>query len=392
MAPAVSVVLVHYRAGRLAARAVAAVHADLAAAGLAGEVLVVDNGGDDDDRAALAGLPARLLDPGENLGFAGGVDLGAAEARGETLVLMNPDVLVLPGCLGALAAELAAGADVAGPRFWWDSGRRVLLPPAEARGRLDELLAALAAGGGRWQRIARARWRRHARRHWRAERPLASFALSGALLAVRRAAWERVGPFDTAYRLYFEETDWLARAAGRGLVARYVPAAEAVHLHGESARREPRAAAWFEESARRFRRRHLGRATAAVVERLAAAAGRRAEGRAARVPAAGGGAGTGSGATSGAASAELAAAATVPAAEIDLRPWLAAGPLWVEVSPLERGFPAGAERLAPPLAARWSLPAEVRSRVDAPLVARLVADSGRELARFVLDASLAGAA
>ena len=61
---------------------------------------------------------------------------------------MNPDVRVLPGCLGALMDALNAGAAVAGPRFYWDEGRRMLLPPAEERSRRSELLALLGGARG----------------------------------------------------------------------------------------------------------------------------------------------------------------------------------------------------------------------------------------------------
>ncbi|MBV8200259.1 MAG: glycosyltransferase, partial [Acidobacteria bacterium] len=245
-----AVVLVHYHTPRLAAAAVGALQRDLAsgpgaAAGLDVEWLLVDNGSDAAGRELLASLPLRLLEPGRNLGYAGGVNLGVASSRAELVLLMNPDVLVLPGCAAALVDCLRAGAAAAGPRFFWDSGRRLLLPPAERRGRGSELLAVLAASrGGGWAERARRRSRRHCRRHWLAAAPLPSHSLSGSLLAVRRAAWERVGGFDEGFRLYFEETDWLLRLRRAGLPARFVPAAEAVHLYGRSAALEPRAAEW----------------------------------------------------------------------------------------------------------------------------------------------------
>ena len=68
-----AIVLVHYHTPDLAAAAVAAVRADAAAAGLGEpEVVVVDNGSDPAGRAVLAGLAAELVEPGENLGYAGG--------------------------------------------------------------------------------------------------------------------------------------------------------------------------------------------------------------------------------------------------------------------------------------------------------------------------------
>jgi GT2 family glycosyltransferase len=376
-AATLAVVLVHYHTPRLAAAAVAALERDLAAgregaAGLEVEWLLVDNGSDEAGRELLAELPVRLLEPGRNLGYAGGVNLGVASSRAELVLLMNPDVLVLPGCAGKLLDCLRAGAAAAGPRFYWDSGRRLLLPPAEARSRRGELLAWLAATrGGAWSEWARRRSRRHWRRHWQATAPLPSHGLSGSLLAVTRAAWERVGGFDEGFRLYFEETDWLLRLRRAGLPARFVPAAEAVHLYGRSAALEPRAGEWFEESARRFRRRHYGAWFAGLLDRLGRAAERRR--RQPRDPA------------GSAALPALPPLPPLPAEGLDLGAY--PRPLWIEVSPNPTGFPAAAERLEGDAAGgRWTLPAEIAGRLDAgPWWVRLSDERGRDLAAFRLE-------
>lgn len=331
-----AVILVHYHTPELAAAAVEALRADLAGTGIEVEWRLVDNGSDEAGRALLAALPVERIDPGTNLGYAGGVNLGAERSTAEVMVLMNPDVIVQPGCVPALLDALAAGADVAGPRFWWDRGRRLLQPPSEVRARREELARVLAGKSPTWAERARRRWRRHARRHWEAREPLASFSLSGSLLALRRPAWEAVGPFDAGYRLYFEETDWLLRAERRGLAGRYVPAAGAVHLYSQSADREPRAAGWFEESARRFRRRWYGPRFTGLLEGLDRRLPRR-----------------------------VAVASGIPPGGLRLPQEPSAYPLWVEVSPDPLGFPAAAERLATPPDGPWDLPAEILERVPA---------------------------
>jgi hypothetical protein len=194
----------------------------------------------------------------------------------------------------------------------------------------------LAGKSPAWAERARRRWRRHARRHWEAREPLPSLSLSGSLLALRRSAWEAVGPFDEGYRLYFEETDWLLRAGRQGLTGRYVPAAGAVHLYSQSAGREPRAAEWFEESARRFRRRWYGPGFAGLLEGL----DRRLPGH-------------------------VAAASGIPEGGLRLPEEPSAYPLWVEVSPSPLGFPAAAERIAAPPGEPWNLPLEILERVPA---------------------------
>lgn len=354
-----AVILVHYHTPGLAAAAVEALRADLAAAGLAAEWLLVDNGSDAAERSRLESLGVRRIDPGTNLGYAGGVNLGMSSCKAEAVVLMNPDVLVLPGCVPALLGRLQAGAAVAGPAFFWDRGRRLLLPPGEARGRREALLAVLAGRDERWAARARRHWRRHARRHWESRAPLASHALSGGLLAIQRSAWERVGPFDEGFKLFFEETDWLLRAGRGGLRSEYVPAAEAVHLYHQSAAAEPRAGQWFEESAQRFRRLHYGPWFASVLEALAR---RMPERRESDLPA-------------------------LPESGLDL-PRQADYPLWIEVSPNLAGFPAAAERIERPEGV-WRLPEEIARRLPGAAWRIQVTDRhGRELCRRSLTAAM----
>jgi GT2 family glycosyltransferase len=73
--------------------------------------VVVDCASRDDTsavaRAALGGR-GTVLEPGENLGFAGGCNAGADATSAPLLVLLNPDAVPEPGFLDALRA--AAGA------------------------------------------------------------------------------------------------------------------------------------------------------------------------------------------------------------------------------------------------------------------------------------------
>jgi GT2 family glycosyltransferase len=328
-----SIILVHYHTPALVVEAVAALRRDLATTDLEAEILLVDNGSEPEDRPALHALGLKWIDPGGNTGYAGGVNRGVAAARAPHLVVMNPDVLVRPGCLAALHGVVAGGTAAAGPRFFWDRGERLLLPLAEARTRRWEWLAARAAGSARRGDRALTAWRRHARAAWEAREPYPTHDLSGALLAFRRDAFDRIGPFDEGYRLYFEETDWLHRLRRAGLSALYLPAARAVHLFNRSAGSEPKSAAWFADSQARFRRRAYGPLFARLLEAVER-----------RVPAPAGG-----------------AVHPIPpdAAEVALEGLEA--PCWVEVSPSPLGFPAAAEWVEK--GARWRLPEELVPQV-----------------------------
>jgi GT2 family glycosyltransferase len=365
-APSLAIVLVHFHAPAAVRAALAALDRDLEHGGIAAEWCVVDNGSTDDERAELAGLGRRVVAGRGNHGFAAGVNQGFASTAASHVLVLNPDVEVLPGCARALLDELGRGTAAAAPRLWWDHERRYLLPPGEERSRGWEILTLLARRFAGPAARARRRWRRDARRHWEARESLRSTRLSGAALAIARDAWARVGPFDETYRLYFEETDWLLRLEAAGLASRQAAGAEAVHAFAHSTKGEPRAREWFEQSARLFRERRYGRWFARLHDRLARAL----------APSSG----------------TAASSATQPAsawdqASLSNRLGVAAdATLWLELSPNREGFPAAGERVRGGDLASWRPPVALMraSGLDAMGLCAVTA-SGREIGRWWVD-------
>src|SRR5204862_8079840 len=87
------------------------------------ELIVVINGADATVRERLAHRAEedgriRLLDPGRNIGFAPGCNIGAAAARGEHLAFINPDCNLAPGTLTAILDVLSRQ-----PKAWLIGGR-----------------------------------------------------------------------------------------------------------------------------------------------------------------------------------------------------------------------------------------------------------------------------
>ena len=274
----ISAVVVSYRSAGLAARALESLRWDAAKANLTLETIAVVNSGDPEEARALASAADRVVDPGRNLGFAGGLNAGIGVARGEILVLANPDVVVRAGALAALAAEARGTLVAAGPALFLDDGETLHLPPAEephpfdlARRRLPEA-GAQAAFRRRFRRARQAA----AGTERRETRPAS--ALSGAFVAVSRQTLERVGPFDAGYVLYFEENDWQRRLRMAGGRLSRVGAARVVHRYNQSARLEPRAAGWFAASERRYFETHFGARGPRALDALAAAVPSRAAG------------------------------------------------------------------------------------------------------------------
>jgi GT2 family glycosyltransferase len=186
------------------------------------EVIVVDNASTDGSAAAArAGFPGvRVLETGENPGFAAGANRGAAAARGDVLVFLNPDARLLDGALAALvdALLLVPGAGIAGGALVDERGR---WQPAWARfAPIPHLLLDTTIGrlGSRMRR-----------------RPYAVDWVYGTFMAVRRDVFRQLGGFDARYFLYGEDLDLCYRAGGLGVRTVHVPAARAMHARNVSA-------------------------------------------------------------------------------------------------------------------------------------------------------------
>ena len=119
-----SVVIVNWNAGPALLDCLASVPAG--GAGVL-ETIVVDNASSDGSLAAARERHpgVRVVETGANLGFAAGANRGAAVARGDALVFLNPDARVEAGAIDGLVAALAAtpGAGIAGGGLVGADGR-----------------------------------------------------------------------------------------------------------------------------------------------------------------------------------------------------------------------------------------------------------------------------
>jgi GT2 family glycosyltransferase len=96
-------VIVAYNSGPALVRCLESLRAE----GGEHEVIVVNNGEPAPEIEEAAAMPgARVVEPGENLGYAGGSSLGAREATGDVLVFLNPDTTVASGAIGELLRAL----------------------------------------------------------------------------------------------------------------------------------------------------------------------------------------------------------------------------------------------------------------------------------------------
>jgi GT2 family glycosyltransferase len=231
------------------------------------EVIVIDSASADGTPAMVAAeFPAvRLVASDQNLGYAGGNNLGLGHARGRYLFVLNPDTELRPGALDALRAYLDAHPRVgaAGPQVLRPDGT-----PQPTRRRFPTL--GLAFFESTWlQRLAPRGW---LRRYYAEDLPdgqaVAVDWVVGAALFVRRAAYEQVGGLDEDFFMYSEELDWQRRFRAAGWEVHHVPAASVVHYEAGSSAQVPAAThIRFNTSKVRYFRKYHGPAAAEALRR-----------------------------------------------------------------------------------------------------------------------------
>jgi len=172
-------------------------------AGLAHEIIFVDDGSTDGTREWLAALaaPCRALLNERNAGFAATCNRGAAAAAGEVLFFLNNDLVLLPGWFEPM----------------WRHARRRSGIGLVGNVQLNAATGAIDHAGIRFNHQAKPehdRTRPLAAR-WRGWRSVP--ALTGACFAVRREVWHRLGGFDEGVVNGGEDIDLCLRARAAGL-------------------------------------------------------------------------------------------------------------------------------------------------------------------------------
>lgn len=203
---------------------------------IATEILVVDNASRDGSAEMVAAeFPrVRLFRTTENIGFGRANNVALAEARGRYLVLLNSDAFLQDGALERAIAHMDAepGCGIAGARLVSRDGS----PQPSAR-MFHTVLTDAIVLSGLAHRYPRSRFFGRLDRTWSdLSQPASVDWIPGAFAIVRPEALERVGHFDPAFFLYYEEVDLCRRIKNAGYEVCYWPDVVVTHLGGESSR------------------------------------------------------------------------------------------------------------------------------------------------------------
>lgn len=224
-APDVSVLIVGYNSAELISACIESVKT--AAHRHSCEILLVDNGDGSTETLVSQQFPqVRIIPSRGNIGFAAGNNLLARSAKAPLLLLLNPDMVALPGSIDALVeasksytAAAAWGGVTVDQEGKPDTGNAIAMPS------MGEFLS-VALGRSRI-----------------GNGPVAGLdsdacvdVLVGGFVMFSRKAWDEVGGLDERYFLYCEEVDLFYRLQLKGYEAWRISSATGAHkaAHGNT--------------------------------------------------------------------------------------------------------------------------------------------------------------
>lgn len=204
------------------------------------ELIVVDNASPEDQHALLDPLIDRgvnVVYSEDNLGYAGGNNLGMQHVHSDHVMISNPDVLFMPGALQKIM-DVVYGHPEAGmvaPRSWLEAGFHFIHPPMNRTtlGRhLREFVGRIFKPLGRDYSMKRSR---AALRYWAGDDVIDVRTNSGFCFCMPTELARKLGPFDPAFPFYFEDDDLSIRVEQAGYKLLYVKGAKVIHFYNKSA-------------------------------------------------------------------------------------------------------------------------------------------------------------
>ena len=199
------------------------------------QVIVLDNNSTDGTVALIqARFPeVKLLTPGQNLGFARGVNEAARHADADYLLLLNPDTVVVDHAIDVVVdfARKSPAYGLYGGRTLKPDGS---LEPSSCWGLPSLWSTAMFACGlstvARRNRVLDP----ESLGGWGRDTVREVGVITGCFLLVRRSVWQQLDGFDERFFMYGEDVDLATRARKAGYRPVICPQAQLVHEVGQS--------------------------------------------------------------------------------------------------------------------------------------------------------------
>ena len=198
------------------------------------EIIVVDNHSTDGSNTMIRQDFANVeyIYNAENLGYAGAVNQALQKAKGNFIILLNADTLMLPGTLSSMFTFLTQhpSIGIAGCRITYPNGKLqrscrsypTLMNLISENFYLDKLFPFISL------------FNRPFMSDFKYDSTRQVDVIMGAFMAVRRKVIEEIGGMDERFFMYSEETDWCYRTKQSGWEIIFYPDAKIVHSESAS--------------------------------------------------------------------------------------------------------------------------------------------------------------
>ena len=230
--PLVSIIILNYNAGELLLNCVDSLkkstYTNL-------EILIVDNiSSDNSQKKCKEKFPdIKLIQNYENLGYCGGNNVGIKEAKGEFIVILNPDTIIEPNCIDELIlAYNKFGNALYQPKILSLNEKDII----QSTGNMLHVF-----GFG----FARDKGNKVTNKEESIEK--IGYA-SGTCLFTSREVFDKIGLLDEFLFLYHDDLDLGWRAAQIGINSYYVPKSKIFHVESYSLKWSSKKFYWLERN------------------------------------------------------------------------------------------------------------------------------------------------
>jgi GT2 family glycosyltransferase len=235
----VSICILTHNQPELLPLCVASCFEEIERAGIAGEVIVIDNASTDryPEKLRETYPQVRIIRNEQNLGFSAGNNIGIRASQGRYILILNDDAILQPGSLGLMLWKMESDPKIGaiGPKLLNPDGSIQKGFSNKRAVTVLSLVSDILYLNGlfdRWQitRVILTRMNDDEISGEPAE-------VAGACLLIKREALDQVGLFDETFYYSSEDTDLCYRLRGAGWKILYLAETHVTHYGSASFRR-----------------------------------------------------------------------------------------------------------------------------------------------------------
>ncbi len=247
----ISVVIVNYNVRYFLEQCILSVQA--ASKNLLTEIIVVDNNSSDASCELLKSKYPEviLIQNKKNVGFSSANNQGVKVAKGEYVLILNPDTVIAEDTLskiltftnskqnlGVLGVKLVDGSG----NFLPESKRSIPTPAVS----FNKLFGISSKQTGKYYAT-----------HLKENETGVADVFVGAFMFMKRIVYNEVGGFDKAYFMYGEDIDLSYKILHKGYQNYYYANTQVIHYKGESTKKNSKTLRYFHNAMKIFYKKHF---------------------------------------------------------------------------------------------------------------------------------------